>query len=194
MQGLQCTNFFPTDFVFTSERHHYSQVFGGTQRRCSAKYLFRSGSSAGWQVFYFHRLRLGIFYNLCIFSRAGWIGRETGGDWKRPRWESNHRWPKKSHMQKKPILSGLSSRVVFQRWLLAVSWFSEEEQKAMFSRYFFICMQLNFPLFCYLYSENLMTLNLRIEWTYSLIFYFTDRATQWTRLKSKFCRLSGFVF
>ena len=53
-----------------------------TQRRCSAKYLFRIGNSAGWQDIYFHRLRLGITN---ISSSAGWnrrkyreTGQETG--------------------------------------------------------------------------------------------------------------------
>ena len=32
----------------------------GTRRRCSAKYLFRSGNSAGWEINYCYKFQLGI--------------------------------------------------------------------------------------------------------------------------------------
>ena len=52
-----------------------------TRRRCSAKYLFRSSNSAGWQVINFHRRLLGNFYHFWYFDPL-WLDeeklRETG--------------------------------------------------------------------------------------------------------------------
>ena len=53
----------------------------GTQWRCSAKYLFRRGNSAGWEINYCRRLQLGISHFSKISSRAGWIVQKTRGDW-----------------------------------------------------------------------------------------------------------------
>ena len=55
--------------------------YRGTQRRCSVKYLFRRGNSAGWEINCCRRLQLGISHFFKISSRAGWVVQKTRGDW-----------------------------------------------------------------------------------------------------------------
>ena len=79
---LRCMTFADCRLQTADRRLQTADCMQGTQRRCSAKYLFRIGNSAGWQDIYFHRLRLGITN---ISSSAGWnrrkyreTGQETG--------------------------------------------------------------------------------------------------------------------
>ena len=85
----------------------WSIRYRGNRRRCSAKYLFRSGNSAGRQVINFHRRLLGNFYQFWYFDPSCLDEeklRETGQ-------ETFHKtiyyWFKISHMQKNKQLKAV---------------------------------------------------------------------------------------
>ena len=66
---FQCStrlvNFRSLSYALLYVNSHLSKMllpYRGTRRRCSAKYLFRSGNSAGWEINYCYRFQLGILH------------------------------------------------------------------------------------------------------------------------------------
>ena len=71
--------------IFHATGRHYEKKLHtpklrGTRRRCSAKYLFRSGNSAGWEINYFYRFQLGILHFFKHFEPS-WL--DFPKDWER---------------------------------------------------------------------------------------------------------------
>ena len=107
--------FAPGDgLLFALHSYRVTSKGRGPRRRCSAKKILRNGNLVG-KIFIFKDFGgdlIPLLFDFFSFGEAGWIGRETEGDWKRPCPLLANRYPLAKLIaaaEKKPLLSSLQS-------------------------------------------------------------------------------------